>query len=187
MWRNDTSGKQKQWPGCGKNKKEGFKGVDIRKFDGVDTVEVVCDLGKDRWPFDDESCEEAHCSHTLEHIPAMARIHFFNELWRVLKVGAKCSLTFPHWASNRYYGDPTHKEPFSEMAPNYLFREWRLSQAPHTDAANSPHGYSCDFDWQSGYATHPALHVRSQEAQQYAVQWYKESCTDFWLHVTKRA
>ena len=92
--------------GCGKNKKEGFTGVDQYAMDGVD---VVLNVAKDRWPWEDGSVEEAHCSHFLEHLDATERIHFYNELYRVLKVGGRATIITPHWASNRAYGDPTHK------------------------------------------------------------------------------
>src|SRR5882724_1905776 len=70
--------------GCGKNKREGFLGVDRRKFPGVD---AVADLTEKQWAFDvdfldkyfpidddsdtslslpDSSVTEAHCSHFLE-------------------------------------------------------------------------------------------------------------------------
>ena len=62
------------------NKKEGFVGCDVLAFEGVD---YVCDLSKDKFPFEDSSVDEFHCSHFLEHLTGPERIHFFNELWRV--------------------------------------------------------------------------------------------------------
>ena len=68
--------------GCGKNKREGFLGVDCRKFDGVDQVVDLLKLKRDveewrilgkpksdghdlfeRWPWKDNSVAEVHCSH----------------------------------------------------------------------------------------------------------------------------
>jgi hypothetical protein len=66
----------------------------------------------------------------------------------VLKKGAKAEITVPHWASARYYGDPTHKEPFSEFAWLYLNAEWRKANAPHV-------GYVCDFDSAYGFSIRP--------------------------------
>lgn len=173
--------------GCGANKREGFEGCDRIAFPGVDHV---FDAGSGRWPFEDESVTEAHASHFIEHLTNLndkwERVHFFNELCRVLARGGKCSLIFPHWASNRHYGDPTHKEPFSEMGFCYLNREWRLANAPATDASNAPGMYSCDFDWTYGYALHPGLTTRNQEFQQHALTWYKEAAQDIWATITKR-
>lgn len=181
--------------GCGMNKKEGFSGVDRRAFPGVDHV---LDIGKGNWPWPDNSVEEAHASHFLEHLTNFEdkneRVKFFNELYRVLKVGAKCTLIFPHWNSNRYYGDPTHREPFSEMGFYYLSREWRLgnpekgmgANAPDTDIAWNPDGYSCDFEAAWGYGMNPALQVRNTEYQQYAMAWYKEAIQDVHATLTKK-
>lgn len=165
--------------GAGKNKKEGFIGVDSISFEGVD---VVCNVGKDRWPWDDSSVDEAHCSHLLEHLTNLdgkwERIHFFNELYRVLKPGAKCQLVIPHWCSNRYYGDPTHKEPFSEMGFYYLDKTWRASNAPHTDAEFNPNGFNCDLQATWGYSLHGHLTTRNAEYQQHALQFWKEAASD---------
>lgn len=174
--------------GCGKNKKPGFLGVDAIAFEGVD---VVTNLAAARWPWEDGSVEEVHCSHFLEHLTNLdgkwERIHFFNELWRVLKVDAKCSLVLPHWASTRYYGDPTHKEPFSEMGFYYLNKSWREQNAPHTDVQHSPWGYACHFDATWGYSLHAALSNRNQEFVQFAIQNYKEACQDVVATLVKKA
>src|SRR4030042_4794091 len=90
--------------GCGKNKREGFIGVDVRAFDGVDQV---IDLSAP-WPWEDNSVDEVNCSHMVEHLKAEERIHFVNELFRVMKQSAKCTIIVPHWASCRAYGDLTH-------------------------------------------------------------------------------
>lgn len=168
--------------GCGKNKREGFTGIDQFAMEGVDHV---FDLRKE-WPVDSDSVNEAHCSHFLEHLTNLndqwERVHFFNELYRVMKVGAKATIILPHWNSNRYYGDPTHKEPFSEMGFYYLSREWRATQAPHTDKKHNPNGYDCHFAATWGYGMHPTLMARNQEYQQYAMQWYKEAIQD--IHAT---
>lgn len=155
--------------GCGKNKKEGFIGVDCIKFDGVD--EVV-DLTKP-WPWADNSVEEVNCSHTMEHFTAEERIHVVNELYRVLQPKAKALIIVPHWCSNRAYGDLTHKwPPVSEMWFYYLSKEWRAVNAPHNDF------YTCDFDVTWGYSMRQDLLLRNQEYQQYAMQNLKEVITD---------
>lgn len=173
--------------GCGKSKREGFIGCDAIAFDGVD---VVLNAGKDIFPWENNSVSEATASHFLEHLTNLndkwERVHFFNELHRVMKKGAKATLIFPHWCSNRYYGDPTHKEPFSEMGFYYLSKEWRVTQAPHTDKENNPNGYSCDFDATWGYSMRQDVTLRSQEYQQFAMANYKETITDIIATITKK-
>ena len=172
--------------GCGKNKKEGFIGVDQYSMEGVD---VVLDIGASPWPWEDNSVDEAHCSHFLEHLTNLdnkwERIHFFNELCRVLKPGATCTIIIPHWASTRYYGDPTHKEPFSEMGFYYLSKEWRMGNAPHADIEINPNGYNCNFQAVWGNGMHPAVAQRSQDFQQFATAWFKEAIQDLHATLTK--
>lgn len=180
--------------GCGGNKKPGFVGVDTYAMNGVD---VVHDLRVTPWPWDDSSVSEAYSAHFLEHLSNFnekwERVRFFNELYRIMKVGAQCQLIFPHWASNRYYGDPTHKEPFSEMGFYYLNRQWRVGtdtqpgNAPHADVSVNPNGYSCDFDATWGYSLHQHLLTRNAEYQQHALTFWREAAQDMIATITKRA
>lgn len=175
--------------GCGTNKREGFIGVDSIAFEGVD---IVADLNE-RWPFEDQSVDEVHSSHTVEHLTAEQRVHYVNELYRVLKVGAKATIICPHWASCRAYGDPTHQwPPISEFWFYYLSREWRLGgknnppQAPHTDIKYWDKGFDCDFEATWGYGVHPNIQTRNQEFQEFAVNYYKEAVQDIHATLTRR-
>jgi SAM-dependent methyltransferase len=106
--------------GCGKSKREGFFGIDRRKFEGVDGV---TDLTKKHWLFErselgglklqpaslegcsgfvlpNDSVSEVHCSHFLEHLEhnqrRPERVRFMNELWRVLIPGGTAMIITPH-------------------------------------------------------------------------------------------
>lgn len=164
--------------GAGTRKQEGHIGVDSRAFDGVD---VVCDLGREAWPWENDSVDEAHCSHMLEHLTPPERIHFVNELHRVLKKGAKAQIITPHAFSVRAYGDLTHQwPPVVSFWYAYLNAEWRKVNAPHNDA------YSCDFDHTYGYGLHPSVQVRNQEYQNHAVVHLLEGAQDLYVTVIKR-
>jgi hypothetical protein len=156
--------------GCGKNKKgPEWTGVDARQFEGVD---LVTDL-RSPWPWDDESVEEVHSSHFVEHLGAQERIHFVNELYRVLKKGGKATIITPHWASCRAYGDLTHSwPPVSEFWFYYLNKQWRADNAPHND------GYTCHFNSTWGYSISPVWSARNSDLQQFAIQHYKEAAMD---------
>lgn len=170
--------------GCGKQKKDGFDGVDKIAFEGVDHV---CDLSIPGWPFADGSVDEVHCSHFVEHLAARERITFANELHRILKPGGKATLIAPHWASCRAYGDMTHQwPPVSEFWFYYLKKEWRDQNCPHDDIEHNPYGYSCDFDATWGYSLNPALYTRNQEFQQFAMANYKEAAQDLICTLVKR-
>lgn len=168
--------------GCGPHKKEGFKGADFIAFPGVD---FVIDL-RSAWPWKDNSVEEAHSSHFVEHLEAMERVHFWNELYRVLRPGAKATIITPHWSSCRAYGDPTHKwPPMGEFSVFYLNRTWRMANAPHTDASNLKCGFNCNFDFTCGFSLNPDVAMRNQEYQQMAMVHYKEACLDMIATLTK--
>lgn len=173
--------------GCGSNKKEGFIGVDVIPFEGVDHV---FHAGRDKWPFENDSVDEIHASHFLEHLTNLneqwERVHFFNEASRVMKQGATMTLIFPHWASQRYYGDPTHKEPFSEFGFYYLDKEWRKLNAPHACIEHSVNGYSCDFHAIWGYNLSQNIISRNPEYQQYAMMNFKEAISDIVATLTKK-
>lgn len=178
--------------GCGPNKRTGFVGVDSIAFPGVD---VVTDL-RGPWPWKDGTVAEVHCSHFVEHLTAIERVHFVNELQRVLMPSRKvngvnvegfATIICPHWASCRAYGDPTHQwPPVSEFWFYYLSKEWRATNAPHTDAANMPGGFACDFEASWGYSVHPQIQARSQDAQQFAFAFYKEAIQDLMATLTKK-
>ena len=163
--------------GCGTRKRDGFIGVDVLDFPGVD---VKCDLGKDKWPWEDNSVDEANASHFIEHLTGDERIHFFNELYRVLKVDAKATIITPHWSSGRAYGDLTHKwPPVVEMFWYYLNAEWRAKNAPHIS-------FTCDFAAVWGYSINPTWQVRNQETQTFGVSHYREVAQDMMATLTKR-
>jgi len=167
--------------GCGKNKRQDGKwvGLDEIAFEGVD---FVLDAGKDRWPFEDESVTEAYASHFVEHLVPNQRIHFVNELYRVMKkpkydngklLEGMATIIVPHWASQRAYGDLTHAwPPVSEFWFYYLDKEWRAVNAPHNLL------YTCDFNCSWGYNEHHELNGRNIEYKQHAMKFWKEACTD---------
>lgn len=190
--------------GCGKNKTKSndqfpFLGVDIMPFEGVD---LVCDLSKDIWIFDqkykdsvpdefrvsagdswtlkENSVDEVFCSHFIEHLDGTERILFFNELFKVMKPGAKALIIAPDWSHCCSYGDPTHKyPPISVFFALYLNKAWRDANAAHV-------GYTCDFDWMHGASWDEWLNTRSQEVKEFAMQRYVNSARDIHITLSKR-
>ena len=174
--------------GCGKNKRgPEWIGVDNIKFDGVD---LVLNVGKQKWPWKDGTVDQVHASHFVEHLKPAERIHFVNELFRVLKkpeylngaltVGF-CTVIVPHWASQRAYGDLTHEwPPVSEFWFYYLDKDWRAVNAPHNQ------DYTCNLAVTWGYNMHPELQSRNTEFQQDAMKWKKEACSDTIATLTKK-
>lgn len=164
--------------GAGTRPKEGFVAVDSRAFA---ETHIVCDLGKEVWPWDQNTVDEVHCSHMVEHLKPAERIHFANELHRVLKPGAKATIITPHAFSVRAFGDLTHEwPPVVSFWYLYLNAEWRKANAPHND------GYTCDFDHGYGFGLHPNIQARNQEYQNHAVVHFVEGAQDLYVTLTKR-
>lgn len=165
--------------GCGKFRREGYTGVDIRPGEGVD---VVCDL-TGPWPWADDSVDEVISSQLLEHFTMPQRIHFVHELYRVLRKGAKATIVTPHWSSARAYGDPTHVwPPVSEYFYAYLMKSWRDQNVPQYEGDV----FTCDFTSTWGYGLGTHLVGRNQEFTQFALQNYKEAASDLVATLVKQ-
>lgn len=162
--------------GCGKNKQAGFKGIDALAFEGVD---YNFDVRVTPWPFGDETVDEIHTSHFVEHLSREEWVPFFNEAWRVLKDGAQMRVITPHWSHACAYGDPTHKSFLSEWMANYLHKGWREANAPHTD-------YTCNFDFVVGGSWDEKLINKALEPRMFAMQNYINSMRDLIITLTKR-
>lgn len=105
--------------GCGKNKQEGFVGIDYREWPGVD---IVHDLEKTPWPLPDECVTTAMASHVLEHINPHngVFIDVMNEIWRIVKPGGQFVFTVPYAGSPGYWQDPTHCNGITEATVYYF-------------------------------------------------------------------
>ncbi len=160
---------------CGQNKREGFKGVDIAPGKGVDFVH---DLEKYPWPFADNSVEEANISHYVEHVRDL--IKFMNELHRIMKPGAQCSIVSPYYSSMRAWQDPTHVRAISEATFLYFNQKWL------SDNKLDHYGVKADFDFSYGYAFYPEWANRSEEARAFAVKHYNNVVSDIQVALVKR-
>lgn len=162
--------------GCGANKAPGFLGVDAYETADVD---VVQDLLSYPWPWRDGEVDEVRCSHFLEHVPGGARLRFFDELWRVLKVGGKATFITPSCDSNRAIQDPSHCWP--PVCPEfylYVNRGWR-------EANKLTHGaydVKCNFDAAVAVSYAPDVGPRADEFRTFAMTHYRNATLD--LHVT---
>lgn len=164
--------------GKGANRPDGFVGVDIHRWKGVVRV---ADLRKP-WPWKTSSVDEVNADYLVQYFTPKERVHFANELYRVLKPEARAVIKAPHWCSARAYGDTTaHWPPISEMWFVTLNKAWREAQN-RVDTS----GYTCDFDFTLGYGLHPAIISRNAEYQQNAVTFWKEAAQDICATLTPR-
>lgn len=165
--------------GAGKGGKtpEGFLAVDLVPWKGI----KVHDL-RQRWPWKANSVDEVNADYLVHYLTARERVHFANELHRVLKPGATAVIKAPHWASAKAYLDlQVQWPPVSEGWFWTLNKAWREAQ----NCADTS-GYHCDFEHTLGYGLHPAILSRNQEYQQHAVSFFKEAAQDIFATLIKR-
>lgn len=101
--------------GCGANKQAGCIGLDIAPLPGVD---VVHDLDKYPYPFEDNTFDTIYCYSVLEHVDRVMQT--MAELHRILKPGGKIEIGLPHYSHPKTYGDPTHRHFYSFRVVEYL-------------------------------------------------------------------
>lgn len=172
--------------GRGRNKPAGYLGVDCCPTDGVD---LVCDLayrngaGWEPWPWQDGSVDDVNCHYLLQCLSAEARVHFANELWRVLKVGAQARIVTPYWCANRAFMTlEVQWPPVAEGWYQSLNRDWREAQN-YVDRS----GLTCHFEFTLSHGMHPAILARNIDYQTDALTWWKEAAQDLHATVTKLA
>lgn len=175
-----TKAKLKLDLACGDRKTPGFKGVDKYKTKSTDQV---VDLLKFPWPWADNSVDEVVCNHFFEHIPGLERPKFMEELYRVLKPGAKAVITVPYGQSNRAVQDFTHAWP-PVVAESFLYfnKKWRTDNK----LTHGLYALKCDFDFGYGFAVDSDVAMKSQEAQAFSVKYYTNAVSDMQVTLTKR-
>jgi SAM-dependent methyltransferase len=112
--------------GCGRRKQSGFLGVDKIKLEGVD---VICDLEREKLPFEDNSVTEIYSRYFFEHVSNL--VSLMEEVWRVSAPGAKLCVAVPYFNSVGAFKDPTHVRFFTFETFDYF-----------TDSGKVPSYYS---------------------------------------------
>ena len=106
----------KLYLGAGTKRLCGYVHADIVPCDGMD---VVCDLNRMPWPWEDDSIDAIVAADLVEHL-AIDLIEFCNEAWRVLAPGAELFVRTPHHSGDSSWIDPTHRWHLNEQAFHYL-------------------------------------------------------------------
>lgn len=96
-------------------------GAGYQKIDGLITLDIspecnpdhVVDIERDRFPFDDNSVDEVHAYHILEHL-GEGFFHCMREIYRVCVHDAKIFIAVPHPRHDTFLMDPTHRRPIME-------------------------------------------------------------------------
>lgn len=94
--------------GCGKQKLEGYIGIDIKDYG----QEIVRDITRGL-PFDDNSVDEIFASHFFEHLSGEDVIFVLEECYRVLKPNCEIEIRVPHSQTDEAFY-PDHKSFWNE-------------------------------------------------------------------------
>ena len=97
--------------GCGRNKTQGFIGLDISRDSSADIIATVLKL-----PIKEATASEINCSHLVEHLYPEEAQQFFDEIYRVLQRSGKATIKIDRdWTKSRLLAkDPEHKYRYSE-------------------------------------------------------------------------
>jgi len=122
--------------GCSDRPMDGFIGVDIAPGPCVDQIVDLAGL----WPWETSSVLEVRGHDVIEHIAD--RIHFMNEMHRVMAPGAQALIEVPNATKGSGFAqDPTHK---SHWCCN-SFQYFRAGSFAHQRLAKS-YGITAAFN-----------------------------------------
>jgi len=161
---------------CGQRKQPDHVGVDCVALPGVD---LVLDLERYPWPFEDSSVAEIYCSHYVEHVSDLMR--FFNECHRILIPGGTMQVICPYYTSIRCWQDPTHKHAISEHTFLYYNKKWR------EDNGLGHYPITADFEFTFAWDVVPELAEKSREEQLHAIRHEWNVVADISVSLTKRS
>jgi len=135
--------------GCGTHHKEGYLNVD--KFAPADCVVDLERKFEDdyvKWPWTDDSVDEALFHHSLEHMGETTAgfFHIMQQLYKVMRPFGIVDIVVPHPRHDDFLNDPTHVRPITPMILTLFDRSeneaWAKSGVP-----NSPLGLQLGVDF----------------------------------------
>ncbi len=114
--------------GCGTHYNTSSKDIKWVNIDISNDVkcDLVCEVGKEKLPLDDESVEFIECIDVIEHLDDL--IPFMNECHRVLKKGCQMIIRTPQPTTKYFWQDPTHKHGYVANTFLYYFlkQPWNI-------------------------------------------------------------
>lgn len=101
--------------GCGNKKQAGMVGIDINPSSKAD---VIHDLNRFPYPFDDSTFDEIFADNTIEHLKDLPRV--MEELHRIARPGAILKIIVPYFRARWAFVDPTHRHFFTVDSFGYF-------------------------------------------------------------------
>jgi len=97
--------------GCGNNKIKGAIGIDKSSDTQAD---IIHDLNKFPYPFNNDEFDMVICNDILEHLDDIVTV--MEEIHRISKPNAMVKIRVPHFSDSNAYSDITHKHFFSRQS-----------------------------------------------------------------------
>ena len=124
--------------GSGSKILKGYVNVDKFQYYNPD---VVHDLEKFPYPFEDNSIDEILLSHVLEHIGQNPDVfnNIIKELYRICKNNSIVDIRVPHPRHDDFISDPTHVRPITilglQLYDKSMNEKWEKMKASNTPLA----------------------------------------------------
>jgi SAM-dependent methyltransferase len=115
--------------GCGKKKIPGSVGVDF--CEGSD-ADVIWDLDKTPWPFEDNEFDRVVCEHVIEHVGNYLGV--IDEIYRVTQNGGLLMVEVPYFTSVFSFSDPTHRRAFTSRSFDYFVEGYEVHEFEYAKA-----------------------------------------------------
>jgi len=172
--------------GAGDQRVNGFLSCD---YDPLTNPDLVFDLEKDRFPFEDNSVTEVIAHHVLEHL-GDGYFHCLKELYRVCQHGAIVHIEVPYFRHSNFYDDPTHRRPITlnglrmfskkhnQMAREQRAHATRLAEYFDVDFEILDFGFKFEDKMQQDL-----INKNQEEIYRYLDQ-HNNMVTDFWARWT---
>lgn len=111
--------------GCGRNIREGWINLDNSDLPGIDVRFDLEQCRNTRIPLPDDSVDEFLLSHVIEHVNGALAL--MQELHRIAKPNAVCTIYVPHGSHDDAWEDPTHVRPYFPNSFGYFSQPtyWR--------------------------------------------------------------
>jgi ubiquinone/menaquinone biosynthesis C-methylase UbiE len=166
-----------------------FTGGRVAKKKSNVVQEIKVDVKKDikkyleKWPYSDESVSEITCNGVLEFIDGLDRAFFMDEVYRILKPGAKATIRVPYWNSVGGIQDYAYAwPPFCEASFCYFDKAQRESIGLTEDQRD----IKCDFEVGFGYDVPSEIANKSEETRSFHIKHYSNTINFLNIVLTKR-
>ena len=114
--------------GCGSSKIKSSLGIDKYPHKNVD---ICHDLDTYPWPIETSSMEKIFFSHSISHLKDIEKT--IAECHRILKANGLIEIVAPHFSSDNFLTDPTHKFPLGYRSMDYFVTNGDLSYKYYSD------------------------------------------------------